>query len=49
MMSNAIGNINRMVPGLIEKLDVTGAEKAAAQVTIQGARYPEDLDRMTGL
>ncbi|MEW6413035.1 MAG: flagellar hook-basal body complex protein FliE [Candidatus Zixiibacteriota bacterium] len=32
MMSNAIGNINRMVPGLIEKLDVTGAEKAAAQV-----------------
>jgi aryl-alcohol dehydrogenase-like predicted oxidoreductase len=29
--------------------DLAEIEHAAAQVTVQGARYPEELDRMTGL
>mgnify|MGYP001138015945 FL=1 len=29
--------------------DLFEIERAAAQVTVQGARYPEELDRMTGL
>ena len=29
--------------------DLAEIENAAAQITVQGARYPEELDRMTGL
>jgi aryl-alcohol dehydrogenase-like predicted oxidoreductase len=29
--------------------DLQELETAAAQITVQGARYPEDLDKMTGL
>jgi hypothetical protein len=29
--------------------DLGAIESAAAQITVQGARYPEALERMTGL
>jgi aryl-alcohol dehydrogenase-like predicted oxidoreductase len=29
--------------------DLRAIEDAAANITVQGARYPEELDRMTGL
>ena len=29
--------------------DLREIERAAAQIQVQGARYPEELDRMTGL
>lgn len=29
--------------------DLRQIEDVAAKITIQGARYPEELDRMTGL
>jgi aryl-alcohol dehydrogenase-like predicted oxidoreductase len=29
--------------------DLREIENAASEITVQGARYPEELDRMTGL
>ena len=29
--------------------DLRGIESAASKITVQGARYPEELERMTGL
>ncbi|PYR65182.1 MAG: aldo/keto reductase, partial [Acidobacteria bacterium] len=29
--------------------DLRGIDNAASKITVQGARYPEELQRMTGL